>query len=141
MAEQIVFREHIHTFQIDFNRHVSNIVYVQWMEVGRLRLLEAVGLPIHEIDRAGFLPVLVETQITYRRPLLMGDTVEIALWVSELTPLWAWITFRFRNDRGEEVARGRQKGLFVRTDTNRPKRLTEAERSVFTRFLATEPEP
>lgn len=134
MAEKIVFVEPIYTFQIDFNRHVSNIVYVQWMEIGRLKLLQAIGLPVEQIDKAGFLPVLVETQITYRRPLFLGDTVEVELWLSELSGVHAWMEFRFL--RGSElVAQGRQKGVFVNTDTNRPRRLSEAERALFLPYL------
>ena len=43
---KVVFDQEIYTFHIDFAGHVSNIVYVQWMEIGRLKLLEAVGLPV-----------------------------------------------------------------------------------------------
>ena len=50
MTETLTFREPVHSFQIDFNRHVSNIVYIQWMEIGRLKLLEACGLPLDRID-------------------------------------------------------------------------------------------
>ena len=31
MPLKITFQESIHTFQIDFNRHVSNVVYIQWV--------------------------------------------------------------------------------------------------------------
>jgi acyl-CoA thioester hydrolase len=64
----------IYTFQIDFARHVSNIVYVQWMEIGRLLLLKAVGRPVEQLVDTGAVPVLVETAISYERPLRMGDT-------------------------------------------------------------------
>ncbi len=133
--QKITFEEKIHTFQIDFNRHVSNIVYVQWMEIGRLKLLEATGLPIHEIDKAGFLPVLAETQIAYKRPLYMGDVVRVEVWLSELTHATAWMEFRFYNGRDELAATGRQRGVFVRTDTNRPLRLSPEQRAAFEPFL------
>lgn len=133
---KITFEERIHTFHIDFNRHVSNIAYIQWMEIGRLRLLEAAGLPVYEIEKAGFLPVLVETQIAYRQPLYMGDSVRIEMWISELTNASAWMEFRFYNGSGALAASGRQRGVFVRTDTNRPVRLSAAQRAVFETFFA-----
>ena len=40
-----------------------------------------------------------------------------------LTELYAWITFHFYKPGRVLAAVGRQKGLFVRTDTGRPKRL------------------
>ncbi|HET6567459.1 MAG TPA: acyl-CoA thioesterase [Rhodothermales bacterium] len=136
--QKIIFEERIHTFQIDFNRHVSNVVYVQWMEIGRLRLLEAVGLPIYEIDRAGFLPVLVETQITYKRPLYMGDTVRVELWLSELTNATALMEFKFLGGNGKLAAEGRQRGVFVNTGTGRPLRLSPQQRAAFEPYLAPE---
>jgi acyl-CoA thioester hydrolase len=60
----------IYPYQIDFIGHVNNSVYIHWMEIGRTKLLEAVGLPIHEIAQRGFLPVLVHTSITYNPPYI-----------------------------------------------------------------------
>jgi acyl-CoA thioester hydrolase len=139
MPEKVVFREPVYTYQIDFNRHVSNIVYIQWMEIGRIRLLNAIGLPVEQTESAGFVPVLIETQITYKRPLFLGDSVEVELWLSELTGIFAWMEFRFLKVGGEEVARGRQKGIFMNVRTSRPKRLTEDERAIFLPYLATDP--
>jgi acyl-CoA thioester hydrolase len=44
--ERLRYELQIYPFQIDVMRHVSNIVYIQWMEIGRCLLLEAVGMPI-----------------------------------------------------------------------------------------------
>jgi acyl-CoA thioester hydrolase len=135
VTKKIVFREPIHTFQIDFNRHVSNIVYIQWMEIGRLKLLREIGLPVEQIDVAGFLPVLIETHITYKRPLLLGDAVEVELWLSEISGVHAWMEFRFVKVGGGLAAQGRQKGIFVDVKSGRPKRLTDAERDLFLAYL------
>jgi acyl-CoA thioester hydrolase len=109
------------------------------MEIGRIRLLNAIGLPVEQTESAGFVPVLIETQITYKRPLFLGDSVEVELWLSELTGIFAWMEFRFLKVGGEEVARGRQKGIFMNVRTSRPKRLTEDERAIFLPYLATDP--
>ncbi|MEO6147781.1 MAG: acyl-CoA thioesterase [Sulfuriferula sp.] len=71
--KKIEYTKPIYTYEIDAGQHVSNIAYIQWMEVGRLRLLEEVGLPIHEIKTKGFVPALVRTEINYKKPLLIGD--------------------------------------------------------------------
>jgi len=67
------------TFQIDFARHVSNIVYVQWMEIGRLLLLKAVGLPVERAAESGAVPIIVETAISYKNPLRMCAMLPIVL--------------------------------------------------------------
>ena len=135
MAETIVFQETVRTFQIDFNHHVSNIIYIQWMEIGRLKLLEAIGLPVEQTEADGYVPVLIETHITYKRPLHMGDTVEIQLWLSELSGVHAWMEFRFHKVGGGLVAEGRQKGIFFNVRRGRPKRLTEHERAGFLPYV------
>ena len=128
----------IYTFQIDFARHVSNIVYVQWMEIGRLLLLKAAGRPVEQIADTGALPILVETAISYKKPLLIGDTARAQLWISELTNASAWMEFRFYNGAGDLVASGRQRGIFVDIESGRPKRLSEDERAAFAPYVVNE---
>jgi acyl-CoA thioester hydrolase len=138
-GRKIVLDLPIYTFQIDFNKHVSNIVYVQWMEVARLKLLEELGLPVHEVEKAGFAPVLIETRITYRRPLRLGDEARVELWFSKLGKASAWMEFRFYGPGGELAATGRQKGLFVRTDDLRPLKLSAEQRRLFEPYLESTP--
>ena len=138
MAQKIQFQKSVYTYQIDFNRHVSNIVYIQWMEIGRIKLLEAVGMPLHAIDKEGYAPILIETQIRYKRPLFLGDTVDIKVWLSEINRLHAWMEFSFHNPDGELAARGRQRGLFVDLKSQRPMRLNEEQLSTFQPFVKQE---
>ncbi|MCK9211520.1 MAG: acyl-CoA thioesterase [Ignavibacteriaceae bacterium] len=135
MLEKIIFQESIHTFQIDFNHHVSNIVYIQWMEIGRLKLLHKAGLSIEQIDKAGFFIVLAETHIKYKRELFLGETVEVELWLSELNGVYSWFEFLFRKVGGDIVASAQQKCVFVDTKTKRPKRLMEKGWTLFLPFV------
>lgn len=139
--QKIAFNLEIYTYQIDFNGHVSNIVYIQWMEIGRLKLLEAVGLPIHKIFREGFVPVLVNTEITYKVPLYLGDMVHIELWLSELKNASAMINFCFYNGEGTLAAIGCQRGLFVDQKTKRPRRMQAEEQALFKPYLQSEVNP
>ena len=133
---RIVLHLPIYTFHIDSGQHVSNIVYVQWMEMGRNKLLEEVGLPVHEIARdRGIAPVLLSTEITYRKQLFLGDKVRMELWISELGNASAVMDFLFLNDKGDEVATGRQKGIFFNMASKRPYRLSEPERKLFSVYL------
>ena len=125
----------IYTFQIDFMKHVSNIVYVQWMEIARTRLLEAAGMPIDKIAQQGFGPVLIESQITYRKPLILGDLVKVEVWFSELSHASAWLEYRFLNGAGDLAACGRQRGIFVEMATGKPRRLGPEDRARFEQYL------
>ena len=128
----------IYTFQLDFARHVSNIVYVQWMEIGRLLLLKSVGRPVERIAEGGAVPILVETIISYKKPLRMGDTARAEVWISELTNASAWIEFMFYNGAGELAASGRQRGIFIDLESGRPKRLPDDERALFAPYVVRE---
>ena len=138
--QKIVFDLEVYPYQIDFTGHVNNSVYIQWMEIGRTKLLEAVGMPIHEISKKGVAPVLVNTSITYKSPLYLGDHVQIELWLSELRNASAMMQFRFHNNQQTLVAEGVQKGLFIDKETIRPKRLLPEERVLFTPYLVTDAE-
>ena len=133
--QKITFDLDIYSYQIDFMGHVNNAVYIRWMEIGRTKLLEAVGIPTHEIFKQGFAPVLVQTNITYKTPLHLGDRVCVEIWLSELRNASAMMQFRFYNGQQTLAAEGVQKGLFVDTKTMRPKRLDSEERALFVPYL------
>ncbi len=133
---KVEYREQVHTFHIDINDHVNNAVYIQWLEVGRTRLLEAADLPIEAMQARGYLPIIVETWIQYRLPLAFPDTARIEVWVSELTHVSAWLAFHIYSEAtGKLVARARQRGVFVGASSNKPYRLAEADRRSFDAVL------
>jgi acyl-CoA thioester hydrolase len=133
--QTICFELEVYSFHIDFIGHVNNIVYIQWMEIGRTKLLEAIGLPTHAILNQGFVPVLVQTNITYKVPLFLGDRVRIELWLSELRNASAVMQFRFYNAKGTLAAEGWQKGLFADRQSMRPRRLRAEERALFLPYV------
>ena len=133
--QKVSFEQEIHTFQIDFLGHVNNAVYIQWMEIGRSKLLEAAGMVIDEILKQDFAPLLVETSIRYRVPLYLGERVRVEVWLSELRKTSGILQFRFYNDQGTLVAEGHQKGVFIDTHSLRPRRLRPEERALFLPYL------
>lgn len=133
--QKVIFEQEIHTFHIDFLGHVNNGVYIQWMEIGRTKLLEAAGLVTSEILKQSFAPLLVQTTITYKVPLYLGDRAHIEVWLSELRNATGIMQFRFYNTQRVLAAHGSQKGAFIDTKTMHPKRLRSEERALFLPFL------
>lgn len=131
----IEFLQPIYTFHIDSGQHVSNIAYIKWMEIGRLKLLESAGLPVHRIIEHGFIPVLTRTEINYKQPLVLGDEVKIILWISDLKRISATLIFNFLNQRNELVAEGVQTALFVNVDNQRPYKLPIEDRARFEPYV------
>jgi acyl-CoA thioester hydrolase len=135
-VKKIEFDLDIYTFQIDFANHVSNIVYIQWMEIGRTKLLEAVGLPIEHLTAEGIAPILAHTEISYKEPLYLGDQVRVEVWVSDLRRASAQIACRFYRGGNVLVASGFQKGLFIHLDTKEPYRMSAEMRARFLPYMA-----
>lgn len=126
---RVTLEEPVRTFQIDVNEHVSNIAYVQWLEIARVALLAAAGLPAEGLRARGRRAIVVETWIKHHDPLVFPDRVAIRVWVSELTHVSIWLDFELRaGTTGRLAARARQRVAFVDGTSNRPQRLSDGER-------------
>jgi len=135
---KIVFEQQVYSFQIDYVGHVSNIVYIQWMEIGRTKLLEEIGLPLNKLAEKGIAPILVHTDIRYKKALYINEIVKIEIWVSELQNASATMKFNFYNGKGELAAFGSQRGLFIHREEVKPYRLNQDEREAFEKVLVEE---
>jgi len=131
----ITIEPQIYTFDIDSGHHVSNIAYIKWMEIGRIKLLEEVGMPVHEIEKVGFFPVLTHTNISYKKSLYLGDKVRVELFLSKLRKTSGQIQFNFIKDTDEVVAEGTQDALFLSLTTKRVYKLSEDQRLKFANYL------
>lgn len=136
--KMIEYTKPIYTYEIDSGQHVSNIACIQWMEVGRLRLLDEVGLSIHKIKEKGFVPALIRTEVNYKKPLFICDEVRVVLWLSELRSVSAKMRFEFCNQHNQLVATGEQAGLFVELESQRLHKLSEQDRKRFEPYVAGE---
>jgi acyl-CoA thioester hydrolase len=135
--KKIEYTKPIYTYEIDASQHVSNIAYIQWMEVSRLKLLNEVGLPVEKVKETGFTPALIRTEIDYKRPLFIGDEAKVVMWISELRRASLVMTFEFFNRNGDLVATAKQSGLFIDLETQRPHKLTKSVWERFKTYLAS----
>jgi len=133
--QKLIINEPIYTYHIDFVGHVNNIIYVQWLENARVKLIEAMGLSISEIAHEDqILPIITETIIQYKKPFFLNDTVTVEVWVSEMFNVFANFKFRFLNGKDEVCSTAQQKVLFIDRDTQRPSRKIVKYRGNFERF-------
>jgi acyl-CoA thioester hydrolase len=130
----VEFDLEIYTFDIDFAGHVSNITYLRWLEIGRLRLLADAGLPIEELMRRDLAPVLTSTEITYRVALKLGDPVRLVLALTELRAASATLNFEVRSG-SRLAATASQRGLFISVASGKPRRITPDMRAKLLPYL------
>ena len=74
----------VRMYDIDYNGHVSNIVYIRWLEDMRMVGFEKIA-SIEACLEAGHVPVLMNTNIDYIRPIKMFEKTKGLLWVSKFT--------------------------------------------------------
>jgi acyl-CoA thioester hydrolase len=103
--------------------------------MGRCKFLEAVNFPIQIAIETGFIPIVVNMQIAYKKPLYLGEKVLLDIWLSELNKTTHVVEFRFYNSDGILAATGQQKGIFVNSKTMRPASLTADIRNLFIPYL------
>lgn len=74
---------YVSTHEIDFAGHVSNTVYLRWLEDMRLKMFD-VYCPLQDFLKIGVTPVLVSTEIHYLRPIKLFDKPRGKMWLSDL---------------------------------------------------------
>ena len=110
------------TYDIDYAGHVSNIVYVRWLEDLRTAWLDAYA-PLPDLMEDGIGPVLLHTQIDYLQPIRLFDNpVEGTLWIAEYDRLRATMRAEF-HVRGKLKAQAIQIGMFFKVASGKPVRI------------------
>jgi acyl-CoA thioester hydrolase len=98
----------MHTFRIkiyyedtDAGGVVYYANYLRFMERGRTELLSDKGIDVAEFHDKGYFFPVVHVDIHYRRPAKLGEIIEVATEVVEITN--ATITFKQEIFRGDAV--------------------------------------
>ncbi|MFQ5408678.1 MAG: acyl-CoA thioesterase [Anaerolineales bacterium] len=119
----------IRTYEIDFGGHVSNIVYIRWLEDLRLEMLNR-SLPLGDILARGRVPVLLSTQIDYLAQPHLPQTVRGRMWTTKLQRSRAFLGAEFTiAETGEVAARATQSFCVLDRASGRPVRLPDELRA------------
>jgi len=81
-------------FDTDCGGIVSNIAYLRFVETARTVLAEELGLALAEMAQTQRYPVVVRTEIDYRRAAKLGDQLVIEGWLDQLDRARFWCAFR-----------------------------------------------
>jgi len=119
----------VRTYDIDSGAHVSNIVYLRWMEDLRNDLFEE-HFPFAKLFADGYTPVIASTFIEYKRPVKLFDDPVGLMWIAEISSA----SIKFRGEvqvAGEARARAAHIGVFIDAKTERPVKLPRYVREKF----------
>lgn len=81
-------------FDTDCGGVVSNIAYLRFIEIARTLLAEELGLALTEMAETHRYPVVVRTEIDYRRPAKLGDQLVIEGWLDRVERVRFWCGFQ-----------------------------------------------
>ena len=90
-------------FDTDCGGVVSNIAYLRFIEIARTLLAEELGLPLAEMAQTQRYPVVVKTEIDYKRGAKLGDKLVIDGWLDDLQRARFWCAFRITRPSDQSV--------------------------------------
>src|SRR5438034_8625401 len=103
VAPRICTQVQVMFFDTDCGGVVSNIAYLRFIEIARTRLAEALGLALTEMAENHRYPVVVRTEIDYRRPAKLGDQLVIEGWLDRVERVRFWFIFPITRQRSHVV--------------------------------------
>jgi YbgC/YbaW family acyl-CoA thioester hydrolase len=81
-------------FDTDCAAVVHNIAYLRFIEVARTLLAEQLGLGLAQMAENQKYPVVVRTEIDYRRAAKLGERLVVEGWLDRLERVRFWCAFR-----------------------------------------------
>ena len=90
-------------FDTDCGGVVSNIAYLRFIEIARTSLAEALGLPLAQMAKTQRYPVVVRTEINYRRAAKLADRLIIDGWLDDLQRARFWCAFQITRASDDSI--------------------------------------
>lgn len=113
-------------FDTDAGGVVHNIAYLRFIEIARTLLAEKLGMKLVEMAETQRYPVVVRTEIDYRRAAKLGDRLRIDGWLDRLERVRFWCGFEIRRIADETlIAESRQMLALVQMPEAKLLRLPE----------------
>ena len=126
MAPRIRTNVQIMFFDTDCGGVVSNIAYLRFIEIARTHLAEELGLAVVEMAQKETYPVVVRTEIDYRRAAKLGDRLTIEGWLDRTDRARFWCAFRITRSQDDAlIAECRQMLALIEMPTGKLLRLPE----------------
>ena len=119
-------------FDTDCAAVVHNIAYLRLIETARTHLAASLGWSLARMSESKQYPVVVRTEIDYKRPAVLGDLLVIDGWLERVERIRFWCAFTItRPSDGALLIRCRQMLALVQMPSGRPIRLPD---ELHTRF-------
>jgi 4-hydroxybenzoyl-CoA thioesterase/acyl-CoA thioester hydrolase len=124
MPPMIETREEVMFFDTDCGGVVHNLAYLRMIETCRTRLAAQMGMALREMAETQLFPVVVRTEIDYRKPARLADRLVIKGRLEEVSGIRFWCAFEMRNALDDTLhITCRQQLALVQMPAGKPARL------------------
>jgi YbgC/YbaW family acyl-CoA thioester hydrolase len=114
-------------FDTDAGKVVHNIAYLRFIETNRSLLAEKLGWDLNGNLEEGECPVVVRTEIDYRRPAKLWDRLIVKGWLESFERSRFWCAFEIhRADEEQVLVKARQRLAIVKLPEMKVVRLPAA---------------
>jgi YbgC/YbaW family acyl-CoA thioester hydrolase len=111
-------------YDTDVGGVVHNIAYLRMIEFCRTKLAACLGFDLRQMAETQVFPVLVRTEIDYRKPARLGEIIETRGVLDEWGKVRFWCAFEMRRQgSGELLVSCRQQLAVVQMPQGKPIRL------------------
>ncbi|MDP9292763.1 MAG: acyl-CoA thioesterase [Verrucomicrobiota bacterium] len=111
-------------FDTDCAAVVHNIAYLRFIEVARTLLAEQLGMGLRDMAESQQFPVVVRTEIDYKSPARLGDTVVVDGWLEKFERVRFWCGFKLTRASDEAlIAESRQALALIQMPAGKVMRL------------------
>src|ERR1700710_415035 len=90
-------------FDTDCAAVVHNIAYLRFIETARTLLAGELGMKLTEMAETQRYPVVVRTEIDYKRPAKLGDQLVIHGWLDRVDRVRFWCAFEIKPPADETL--------------------------------------
>ena len=83
-------------FDTDCAGVVHNIAYLRFIEIARTLLAEQLGMGLRAMSEEQLFPVVIRTEIDYKRPAVLSDKLVVHGWLERVDRMRFWCAFEIR---------------------------------------------
>ena len=111
-------------FDTDCAAVVHNIAYLRFIEIARTLLAEQLGMGLVGMAETALYPVVLRTEIDYRKPARLGDKLVVHGRLDAVERMRFWVAFEIlRPADGALIAESRQSLAVIQMPQGKPVRL------------------
>ena len=111
-------------FDTDCAAVVHNIAYLRFIEIARTLLAEQLGMGLVSMAETGLYPVVVRTEIDYKKPARLADKLTVHGRLDALERMRFWCAFQIvRPADGAIIVESRQMLAVIQMPAGKPARL------------------